>query len=178
MIKSLTFIAVVGLMGSMFFNSCATKKNDQKSESMTQEMKPAAGVPSPPAIVYKTKENYNLQVPVILSDDKSRIVSFPAQSDIRIDGKYAYPTELVDGYLLDNRGINQNAAFLRFTYEDYYTMDNIPTAARLMNYILDDDPFIEMYEVGRLSNFRNPVEEINKMILDGNLGEKRDLLNR
>ncbi len=84
-----------------------------------------------------------------MSVDKTRIISFPDPKDIRIDGNFTYPDELVDGYLLDKRGINEHAAFLKFTYEDYYNMDNIPTAERLMNYILDDDPFIEIYDAGK-----------------------------
>ncbi len=144
---------------------------------MTHEIKPA-GVPSPPAIVYKTKGDYSRQVPVILSADKKMVVSFPAQSDLRINGKFTYPDVLEHGYLLDNRGINQNTAFLKFTYEDYYNMDNIPTAERLLNYILDDDPFIEMYDFGRRGQFENAVEEINQIILSGKIPEKKSLLDK
>lgn len=168
--------ALFAIIGSVMLLSCATSKKDKKTENMIDNSAPMVGVPSPPAIVYKTKENYNKLVPVILSPDKSRIVSFPAQSDIRVNGSFSYPDELVGGYLLDNRGINQHAAFLRFTYEDYYNMDNIPTAERLINYIIDDDPFVEIYEVGRRGDFRNPVEEINTIINAGKLEDKKNLL--
>ncbi|MBE0637163.1 MAG: hypothetical protein IH598_01420 [Bacteroidales bacterium] len=176
MIRSFTFLLTAALMGLVLVFSCATQKNDKKSETVKQEIKPS-GVPSPPAIVYKTKEDYHQLVPVILSADKKKIVSFPAQSDIRINEKFPYPDPLENGYLLDNRGINQHAAFLKFSYEDYYNMDNIPTAERLMNYILDDDPFIEMYEVGRRSQFKNLIEEINQMIKEGKLSEMKNLLD-
>lgn len=136
------------------------------------------GLSSPPAIVYKTKEDYAQLVPVILSADKKKIVSFPAQSDIRINDNFPYPDALEDGYWLDNRGINKHAAFLKFSYEDYYNMDNIPTAERLMNYIADDDPFIEMYEVGRRGQFKNLVEDINQMIREGKLTEMKNLLDK
>lgn len=136
------------------------------------------GLSSPPAIVYKTKEDYSQLVPVILSADKKKIVSFPAQSDIRINDNFPYPDALEDGYWLDNRGISQHAAFLKFSYEDYYNMDNIPTAERLMNYIVDDDPFIEMFEVGRRGQFKNLVEDINQMIREGKLTEMKNLLDK
>lgn len=176
MIRSFAFLAFMTLLGSVMFVACATQKNEKKSETMNEEKGPSIGVPSPPAIVYKTKGDYDKLVPVILSEDKKRVVSFPAQSDIRINDRFPYPDKLEDGYLLDNRGINQNAAFLRFTYEDYYNMDNIPTADRLIRYIEDDDPFVEMYDVGRRGSFSNPVEEINKMISEGKLRDKRDML--
>lgn len=142
---------------------------------MSQEIKPI-GVPSPPAIVYKTKGDYAKQVPVILSPDNKMVVAFPAQSDLRINGEFTFPDVLEQGYLLDNRGINPNTAFLKFTYEDYYNMDNIPTADRLMNYILDDDPFLEMYDVGRRGQFKNATEEINQMIRSGKILEKKNLI--
>jgi hypothetical protein len=134
------------------------------------------GVASPPAIVYKTKNDYSKNVPVILSEDKTKIVSFPAQRDIKKGDGFVYPTELVDGYLLDNRGINQNAAFLKFTYEDYYNMDNIPDAARLMNYILDKEPFTEIYQCGRRGDFKNLEAELNQKIREGKLKECKNLL--
>ncbi len=170
--------ALFAIIGSVMLLSCATSRNEKKTENMNDESAPMVGVPSPPAIVYKTKEDYNKLVPVILSPDKSRIVSFPAQSDIRVNDSFSYPDELAGGYLLDNRGISQHATFLRFTYEDYYNMDNIPTAERMINYIIDDDPFVEMYEVGRRGDFRNPVEEINAIITSGRLTEKKNLLTQ
>lgn len=176
MTRTVTILILTCMMSSILALSCASRKNDNKT--MNQETKPAIGLPSPPAIVYKTNENYDQHVPVILSADKKRVVSFPAQSDIMINGKFSYPDKLEDGYLLDNRGINQHAAFLKFTYEDYYNMDNIPTAERLINYILDDDPFIEIYDAGRRGSFKNPVEEINQMIRLGKTGEWRNLLNQ
>jgi hypothetical protein len=176
MIRSFTFLVVIALMGSLLLVACATQKNEKKSETMNEEKGTSVGVPSPPAIVYKTRGDYEKLVPVILSEDKKRVVSFPAQSDIRVNESFPYPDKLQEGYLLDNRGINQNAAFLKFTYEDYYNMDNIPTAERLIRYIEDDDPFVEMYDVGRRGSFGNAVEEINQMISEGKLKEKRNML--
>jgi hypothetical protein len=93
-------------------------------------------------------------------------------------GNFTYPDELVDGYLLDKRGINEHAAFLKFTYEDYYNMDNIPTAERLMNYILDDDPFIEIYDAGKKGQYKNIIDDLNTMILQGKIREMKNLLKK
>ena len=100
----------------------------------------------------------------MLSADKQKIVSYPAPTDIRRGADFTYPTKLHSGYLLDNRGIGINTAFLRFTYEDYYNMDNIPTADRLMEYIIDDNPFLELYQLGNRGEYTDIEQEINKII--------------
>jgi hypothetical protein len=139
--------------------SCSSTKNGTMNQNQS-----SVGIPSPPAIVYKTKADYFDKVPVTLSDDKTKVIAFPAQSDIRINNNFTYPTKLNDGYLLDNRGISSNTAFLKFSYDDYFTMDNVPTAESLMNYILDDRPFTEFYEIGKLGDYKNPIKELNALI--------------
>lgn len=133
------------------------------------------GMASPPAIVYKTKKDYYSHVPVQLSDNKQKIVSYPAQSDIRRGNTFSYPTKLTNGYLLDNRGISVNTGFLRFTYEDYYNMDLVLTAENLMNYVIDDDPFTEFYEVGRRYDYHDIESEINGIINNGGLKKYKNL---
>jgi len=168
---------VITLTLSGILCSCSSSKKNQSQSEKTEGKQGTVGIPGPPVIVYKTKNDYYDHVPVTLSNDKSKIVSFPAPGDIKKNGQYTLPTVLSDGYLLDNRGISKNTAFLRFTYDDYYTMDNIPTADRLMNYIVDDDPFIEMYDCGKKSDFDNPEKQLNKKIESGELSEFNDLLN-
>lgn len=65
-----------------------------------------------PVIVYKTKSDYFNLVPVVLSDDKSKIISYPSPTDINSS---LLPTKLKNGYLIDNKGIQPNVAFLSFT---------------------------------------------------------------
>lgn len=167
-----TIVLISCLTISFCFLTCQSGKNTKSSP-----MENSARVPSPPTIVYKTRGDYFKLVPVILSEDRSRIVSFPHFSDLMIDGKFTYPSPLEEGYLLDNRGINTRAAFLKFSYEDYYNMDNIPDAERLMNYILDDNPFLEFYNLGPRGRFTDPVNQINEMIRNGELKNFRNLAN-
>ncbi len=169
------FLAVTLILSGILI-SCSSSKINLAQSTTTEEKLENTGVPGPPVIVYITKKDYYDHVPVSLSEDKTRIVSFPAPTDIKINGQYTYPTKLSDGYLLDNRGIGKNTAFLRFTYDDYYTMDNIPTAERLMNYIIDNDPFTEMYDCGKKRDFDNPVEMLNRKIESGEISGYKDLL--
>ena len=76
--------------------------------------------------IYKTKGDYSRYVPVELTDDKTRISSFPDVKDVYLDGKLAMPTALTGGYLLDNRGIGPNVAFLSITYEEYSRIEEDP----------------------------------------------------
>ena len=169
------FLSITMVLSAILFSCSSSKKNQTQSET-GKKNQGTVGIPGPPVIVYKTNKDYFDRVPVTLSEDKTRIVSFPAPSDIKINGHYTYPTRLSNGYFLDNRGISKNSAFLRFTYDDYYTMDNIPTAERLMNYVIDDDPFTEMYDCGKKSEYDNLVEMLNRKIETGELEDSKDLL--
>ena len=121
--------------------------------------------PGPPAIVYKTKADYSDYVPVTLSDDKSKIVSYPDPKDIRS----AAPVKLKEGYLLDNRGISKNVAFLRWTYEEYKKLP-IPLPQDIIyGNILDKDPLTEMCDCGNKSAFKDIESQLNEMIEKGKL---------
>ena len=122
-----------------------------------------------PAVVYKTKADYNNNVPVTLSADGKSIVAYPAVKDIYYQGKLAYPYQLQNGYLLDNRGIGAHSAFLKITYEEYAKMNAAPALTELYTQILDKDPFTEIYNLGARSRFANEVVDINKIIAKGGL---------
>lgn len=126
-----------------------------------------------PTIVYKTRKDYSNYVPVILSDDKSMIVSYPSNTDIFYEGKLALPTKLKSGYLLDNRGINQNSAFLDMTYLEYSELPDSPSPVELNKRILDKDPFVEIWLCGDRNLLKDPVNELNELIDDGFAGCKR-----
>ena len=126
-------------------------------------------VSSPPCIVYKTKSDYSKNIPVILSDDKTRIVSYPDVKDVYFKGNLAYPIVLNDGFLLDNRGIGPNVAFLSITYEQYSKMVKTPSSAELFELIIDKDPLKEMYQCGNRSKYSNIENELNELISSGKI---------
>ena len=126
----------------------------------------------PHVIVYKTKADFKNNVPVILSGDKTKIVSYPDPSDIKINDGYPVPTELENGYLLDNRGINSNSAFLQITYQEYAKLDKAQDIATLYNMIIERSPFTEMIDCGNKNAFKNVKDELNAMIKSGQLRKK------
>lgn len=112
----------------------------------------------PPAIIYKTRKNYDDKVPITLDKTKTKIVSYPDPRDVR---ESAMPTPLLNGYLLDNRGVSVNSVFLKTTYSEYANMQR-PSQEWLLSNIIDKNPFSEMYDCG--TAYRHSAEELNKII--------------
>lgn len=144
--------------------SCHTQK--EAVETTTSEpQKPAVSqVASPKVVIYKMKKDYSQHVPVTLSADKKSIVSYPHPRDVYTNGKLAIPTQLVKGYWLDNRGINENVAFLEYTYEEYAQLQDVPSIDILYNKIIDKNPLKEMWICGHRHHFNNIEEELNDAI--------------
>lgn len=129
-----------------------------------------AFVPGPQTIVYKTKADYSKLVPVLLSDDKSQIISYPHPKDIKLGETLALPTALSKGYLLDNRGIGPNVAFLKITYEEYAKREEAPSLAEMEAMIIDKDPLLELCNCGNSKVFTDKVNQLNDVIEAGKLG--------
>ena len=143
--------------------SCKTQKKvdnmDYQKEIITIDY--SAG---PTTFIYKTKGDYKNLVPVILSDDKTKITSFPHPKDVYYKGKLAYPIQLKDGYLLDNRGVSTNVAFLSITYDKYNKLEKAPSVDSLFNMILDNDPMVELYDCGNRYQYKDEIAELNNII--------------
>jgi hypothetical protein len=116
------------------------------------------------AVIYKTNEDFNDYVPVIMDDRKTKIISYPAPADLFYGGKLAKPTVLKNGYLLDNRGINQNVVFLNYTYEFYSQLKNVPTLKDMSKNIKEKYPLKELILCGLRYRFKDEVKELNALI--------------
>ena len=153
---SLKIHLFLALAFGLFFNAWETKA--QLSAAL------------PPIVVYKTTKDYSKNVAVTLSEDKKTIVSYPAPSDV---SERSYPTALCKGYLLDNRGITPNTAFLSITYEEYAKLKKIPTTEELFQLIIDKNPVKKMYICGRGGAHDSIVPELNALIKKRFKGCKR-----
>ncbi|WP_124634939.1 hypothetical protein [Taibaiella sp. KBW10] len=122
---------------------------------------------SPSVIIYKTRKDYSKFVPVILSSDKKKVVSYPDPADIR---NQPTPTALAQGYWLDNRGINDQVAFLNITYQDYAKRTTAPTTSELLAWVIDSDPILEMYNCGATYSYTDKAKQINEVIQAGKTG--------
>lgn len=158
------------LILAIAFSGCAAGKSTAQKDHPMTEPQVTAG---PPTLVYKTKKDYSNNVPVLLSEDKRRIVSYPHPADIRnADGYRPAPTALAGGYLLDNRGIGLNVAFLKLTWDEYAKMEKAPPLAEMMDLIADDDPLTELCNCGSRQAFAEPEQQLNALISTGQLRSK------
>ncbi len=174
------------LVGTFLISCCNSNKQVNTTvrspdKNISQENKPVESKPldfsaSPSVIIYKTKRDYWNKVSVTLNDDKTKIISYPAARDIFYEGKLALPTKLNDGFLLDNRGINKNVAFLNMTYEEYSKQKEVPLISEMMKMIIDKDPLAEMYNCGSRYQYKDIISDLNKIIADKQLGRFKKLL--
>jgi hypothetical protein len=148
------------IISLILFTDCCNK-HQQAITSSANQNKSSAG---PPVIIYKTKADYTKFVPIILSEDKKTVVSFPGVKDLTYKGEFAYPTLLNGDYLLDNRGISRNVAFLNLTYEQYSKLETTPTPDKLMQMLLDRDPLTEMYYCGSRFDYQNLIPALNALL--------------
>jgi hypothetical protein len=138
--------------------SATTAQNSQNSTSLGRH-----------TIVYKTRADYSKLVPVLLSEDKSKIISYPDPADVKdAEGNFASPATLADGYLLDRRGVGKNSVFLNITYEEY-VMRPAMSPEEMQKLISDKEPFTEIYDCGVLSSNNTEVNILNSMIRSGDL---------
>lgn len=162
-------LGIILLFGCCTPNKQTTSNLSSSTDSMISEIKISEDslidFSTPPfVIIYKTKKDYFDKVPVTLNEAKTAIVSYPSTKDIFFNGKLALPEKLHDGYLLDNRGINKNVAFLNITYTKYSKLISVPSLNEMIKFIVDSDPLIEMYNCGNRYHYKDPVLEINQAI--------------
>jgi hypothetical protein len=167
---------IIPLFVIIIFCSCKANNNLTQKTNTSQTSVDIVNDNRPHLIVYKTKANYNNFVPVILSDDKTEIISYPDPSDIKSGDKFQLPTILHEGYLLDNRGIGRNVAFVKINYGDYAKLQTIPTIKELYNLIIDKDPLIELYDCGIRTGSIDQINQINQLIDSKKLRSKSKVI--
>lgn len=168
-ISVLLFLSIA----TMFVLSCKTSEMDTKNNTTKAEFSEArkmepnvigSKVVSPKVFVYKTRKDYSDNVPVIMDDTKTKIISYPAPGDLKKGKGFATPTKLNDNLLLDNRGIGPNVAFLSYTYSEYSSLKSAPSMETLLNSIIDKDPLTFYVYCGRRSDYNDIVKELNALI--------------
>ncbi len=149
---------------SFLLVSCHSSKATTREAANSSMEKEQSFVPGPHAIVYKTIRDFSDLVPVIMNSEKTKILSYPAPSDIFYKGKLAKPTLLKNGYLLDNRGINENVVFLNYTYEEYSKLPETPSIQDMLSRIAEKNPLSELIDCGLRSRYQDEAKELNSLI--------------
>jgi hypothetical protein len=133
--------------------------------------------PDDDLIIYKIDPAYADKVAIQLSDDKKRIISYPAPGY-----EISQPVILLkNNYRLNGNIRGPNTAYISLNFEQYDTFFNSPhenTVDTLMKLILDDDPFIEYWYRYNYGPFHKNTNDayldtamINQVILDEELGK-------
>ena len=117
---------------SLMLTSCKTanKTGGKLMPDAEEATVLASEAAMPHVIVYKTSKDYSRNVPVVLDDSRSVIVSYPAPTDVT--PSVFLPVSLDKGYWLDRKGISENTAFLSYTYEEYARMESAPDMDTLL----------------------------------------------
>lgn len=164
------------LCAVLMFGAC----NGGKNTASTPVPEPASA-PTPvsvsapmaeataPVVIYRTKQDHASHVPVTLSEDRTSIVAYPHPKDLRTAGELATPTDLGDGYLLDNRGIGLQVAFLSMDYAPYAALEQAPSLQELDAMIVERDPLESMYTCGPRSNYGDVAVEMSALVKSGSL---------
>ena len=164
---------LLALLAFAMVVSCKTSQRNQALAStenksqMTEKQSIKMALPS--TFIYKTKADYSQLVPVLVSAETNEIYSYPDTKDLLVDGKLRLPSPLLDGYLLDNKGISKDAAFLKLTYAQYVALDHTPSSKELEAMIIDYEPFIELYECKKTMDADAKVDYFNQLIKQGQL---------
>lgn len=165
MMRKKAFFILFSVIISMAIMSCKCQKTGKTVNNQDLGEKGLSVKVIAPVIIYKTNGDFYKNVPVMLSDDKTDIISFPDITDVFYKGKLAYPTQLANGYLLDNRGVSKNVAFLKYTYEEYSKLPATPNKDELMQMIISKDPILELYKCDKLP--KNDIQKLNEFIEKG-----------
>lgn len=173
--KLLGFVLLAGITISLC--SCKSKSQVQSTamdiKHFSKPTTPNLYI-GPRAVIYKTTKDYSDFVPVIMNDDRTKIVSYPAPTDVYYKGVLAKPTPLKDGYWLDNRGISKNVVFTSYTYEEYSKLKEVPSMKELMSKIIDTHPLVALYHCNERRLYTDEVNDLNKVIDSGFVGAIKD----
>lgn len=88
----------------------------------------------PKAVIYRTSGDYIDNVPITLSANGKEVVSYPAPTDLT---DQSTPVPLIDGWLLDRRGVSKNSVFTDYTYAQYRQLKQAPTPEELLKHVIE-----------------------------------------
>ena len=160
--KRIVFIITVAAVGLVLAAAAACRQTREVQRAVAKTA-PAVGY-MPKAVIYKTSGDFFDRVPITMNRERTKVVSYPAPTDIYPG---AMPVRLADGWLLDRRGIGENAVFTRWTYNEYAALSEPPTLAELKSAVI---PGSRVTEIRRLPMFTSEAASdtaaVNRLIVD------------
>lgn len=123
--KALLLIAVSAL--TMW--GCASRH--ASTAAVAKQSMPEARIADshlPRAVIYKVAPKYADKVPVTMNAGKTKMIGFPAPTDI---SEFTSPIAVAEGYLLDRQGVGVNTMFLVWTREEYAAFEKTPMVSEI-----------------------------------------------
>ncbi len=75
-------------------------------------------------IIFRTSDKVDNLVPIVVNDN-NEIVSYPAPSDLKIDGKYKKPIALGNNWYIDQIGVSSKSKFLTLSFKEYAVINPV-----------------------------------------------------
>lgn len=149
---------------SVLLSACRAQSGSETNAAWSS---PNLALRTQKVVIYKTIRDFSTLVPVLMTADRSRIVSYPAPADVREGKQLLTPISLKKGYLLDRRGINANVVFLKYTYQAYAERAEAPSLSEMMANIEEKYPLEELYDCGSVTKYPAGISDLNKLIDNG-----------
>ena len=112
----------------------------------------------PNATAFRMSGDYSQNVAVTLSPE-GELLYFPAPSDITADSE---PTELKDGWWLNNQGLGPNSVFTKYTFAEYASLPEAPSPQQIKLSILPAARVTDFIELPmKISDARDNIKEVN-----------------
>jgi hypothetical protein len=120
--------------------------------------------------IYKTKGDYFYLVSFRMEEDNDdfEVVTGPTHDTLNL-----YRDRLIEGYVRDRECLGERTGFFSFTFGEYRRLYGLimPHTDSLKKYILDKDPFIELYYIEDGNEYNDTVL-LNDIIRKGELSIK------
>lgn len=117
----------------------------------------------PKATAYRMTGDYSNNVAVTYAAD-GRLLYYPAPSDITANSK---PTDLGNGWWLNNQGLSANSQFTKWTYDEYAALEKTPTADEIKAALIPGAKVAEICVLPyKASEARSRVAELKKYLSD------------
>lgn len=125
---------------------CKSRQVADKAVQVAVTPRPIGGESRfiPKAIVYRTDGNFYDNVPIMLNENGTEVVSFPAPTDL---SQQSMPLHLSDGWMLDRRGVGPNTVFTSYTYKEYMALPQAPSPTELLAHVIPGSGITSLVEL-------------------------------
>lgn len=143
-------VIIIILLSGMLFMIPGCSVGKKGSDAGSKKEFPESGLPQAVAVpegnpvggsamvlkatAFRMNGDYSNNVGITL-DNKGNLLYYPAPTDITANSR---PVNLGSGWWLNRQGISDNSVFLKYTFEEYSRLENVPSREELKKMIIPD----------------------------------------